>query len=211
MCMLEPIARMRVDRQLVDDILRRVGTPLKTTEIVRKYNAQRGSAVPIVNKRDVNSFLYSNKGDYLHDADVFAWQTRAVALPVADNAAQRHEASSLLNVAVSEEAVPAQDAAAADWTEAVVAAMEAGTIAGVPAALTCLHLDEGGASGSAADPVHESQCVVCMDERKSVLFIPCKHVCVCSVCAEQLGRFGNPVCCPVCRSVVTDRIAGVFC
>jgi hypothetical protein len=173
---------MRVNRQLVDDILRRVVVPIKAAGILKKYNTQRGADVPIVNKRDLNSFLYSNKVDYIHDAVSFEWQKRAVA----DNAEERPAAAPLVNVAVVAEA------------QAAPAAPEAPTRA---------HLDAVGANGSAADPALETQCVVCMDERRSVLFTPCKHICVCSACALQLR---TPVCCPMCRAVVATQVTGVF-
>ncbi len=45
-------------------------------------------------------------------------------------------------------------------------------------------------------------CVVCQDAEKSVLLLPCRHVCVCKGCArnEQLDT------CPLCRETIVDRI-----
>jgi hypothetical protein len=56
---------------------------------------------------------------------------------------------------------------------------------------------------------NSSECVVCLDERKSVLFLPCKHICTCGQCAQAL-RVSKQACCPLCRTVVTDIITGVF-
>ena len=47
----------------------------------------------------------------------------------------------------------------------------------------------------------ETQCVVCMDERKQHVMMPCMHVCVCSTCAQRLLDAQTPHC-PVCRTPV---------
>ena len=48
----------------------------------------------------------------------------------------------------------------------------------------------------------QKMCVVCQDAEKSVLLLPCRHVCVCKSCArnEQLDS------CPLCRETIVDRI-----
>lgn len=46
----------------------------------------------------------------------------------------------------------------------------------------------------------QKMCVVCIDEEKSVLLLPCRHVCVCKVCSRQLDT------CPVCRAHIDDKI-----
>ncbi|XP_071110963.1 mitochondrial ubiquitin ligase activator of nfkb 1-like isoform X1 [Haliotis cracherodii] len=43
------------------------------------------------------------------------------------------------------------------------------------------------------------QCVVCLSSRRSVIIMDCRHVCVCSNCAERLP---SPKKCPVCRRYV---------
>lgn len=40
----------------------------------------------------------------------------------------------------------------------------------------------------------ENTCCVCLTEPKEVLLLPCRHLCVCTTCFEQLTR------CPVCRA-----------
>ena len=37
------------------------------------------------------------------------------------------------------------------------------------------------------------ECVVCMDEKKTHIILPCGHYCVCAKCAASLTQ------CPVCR------------
>ena len=86
-------------------------------------------------------------------------------------------------------------------------AAEAALAAGGVAVARSLHT--GGASGSVPYSAGENDCVICMDERKSVVLLPCKHMCVCSACAEQLTRVKS-ACCPVCRTVVADVLRGVF-
>lgn len=45
-------------------------------------------------------------------------------------------------------------------------------------------------------------CVICHDEQKSVLFLPCRHLCICSQCSaiEQLDK------CPLCRQTLEEKI-----
>lgn len=43
-------------------------------------------------------------------------------------------------------------------------------------------------------------CVVCIDAEKSVLLLPCRHVCVCKLCSRQIDS------CPVCRAQIQDKI-----
>ena len=56
--------------------------------------------------------------------------------------------------------------------------------------------EQGAASGQVQDPDSES-CVVCLDEAKSHVLVPCGHQCVCGSCGERLAQ------CPVCRQAVT--------
>jgi len=37
-------------------------------------------------------------------------------------------------------------------------------------------------------------CVICLSNERSHLFIPCNHLCCCSTCAGQIENF-----CPICR------------
>mmetsp|Transcript_31208 Transcript_31208/g.62824 ORF Transcript_31208/g.62824 Transcript_31208/m.62824 type:complete len:378 (+) Transcript_31208:416-1549(+) len=48
----------------------------------------------------------------------------------------------------------------------------------------------------------ERICVICRENRKSVLFLSCRHLCVCGECGqkEELDK------CPLCRVVITERI-----
>ncbi|CAD7934065.1 unnamed protein product [Amoebophrya sp. A25] len=61
----------------------------------------------------------------------------------------------------------------------------------------------------------ENMCVICYENVKNVVLLPCRHLCACSLCAidrESLvlqGKIGmQPLeeACPVCRAQVTDKI-----
>ncbi|CAN0251080.1 unnamed protein product [Phaeothamnion confervicola] len=49
----------------------------------------------------------------------------------------------------------------------------------------------------------QTLCCICRDRAKSVLLLPCRHLCLCRQCAQHdtLGA------CPICRVTVMDRIA----
>ena len=43
-------------------------------------------------------------------------------------------------------------------------------------------------------------CVICLDNRKDTLFLPCKHLCTCSKCSSMIES------CPLCREYIEDAI-----
>ncbi|XP_056146953.1 E3 ubiquitin-protein ligase LRSAM1 [Lampris incognitus] len=45
-----------------------------------------------------------------------------------------------------------------------------------------------------------TECVVCMENRFQVIFLPCGHVCCCQVCSGALQN------CPLCRSDISQRV-----
>ncbi|XP_049887678.1 E3 ubiquitin-protein ligase LRSAM1-like [Pectinophora gossypiella] len=47
----------------------------------------------------------------------------------------------------------------------------------------------------------ESECVVCMDSRCEVVFVPCGHMCCCQPCASK-----DMDCCPMCRGDIERKI-----
>jgi hypothetical protein len=49
-----------------------------------------------------------------------------------------------------------------------------------------------------------SECVVCLSETSSMIFIPCAHRCVCEACYEGIKKVKN--CCPLCRRNITHVI-----
>ena len=56
-------------------------------------------------------------------------------------------------------------------------------------------------SCAAAGPEESEECVICMDQRKSHIIVPCGHMCVCQACAERVTEEGEI--CPICRTAVT--------
>lgn len=46
----------------------------------------------------------------------------------------------------------------------------------------------------------EQVCVVCSECEKTMLFLPCRHLCTCETCAGQLHQ------CPMCRANIEDRV-----
>jgi hypothetical protein len=69
---------------------------------------------------------------------------------------------------------------------------------GVPQAAPASHPD-----------AEETLCVVCFDAPKDHAIVPCKHLCVCGPCAEQLTKTRTPTC-PVCRGPIRETMK-VFC
>jgi hypothetical protein len=72
-----------------------------------------------------------------------------------------------------------------------------------------LHSELGSGSGTSQLDAEETQCVVCFDAPKDHLVLPCKHLCVCEACAEQLTKTRTPTC-PVCREPIQQTMK-VFC
>ncbi|MCJ8748656.1 hypothetical protein PDJAM_G00167310 [Pangasius djambal] len=53
---------------------------------------------------------------------------------------------------------------------------------------------------SPLDTPGTNECVVCMEDRSLVVFLPCGHICCCQVCSDALQS------CPLCRSGISQRI-----
>ena len=53
-------------------------------------------------------------------------------------------------------------------------------------------------------PNEETSCVVCCDENRSHVLIPCGHLCLCAGCSEMLFTtariVGETPLCPMCRA-----------
>ena len=49
------------------------------------------------------------------------------------------------------------------------------------------------------DEDHDN-CVICMEVKKDIVFIPCGHFYTCNGCSLKITK------CPICRTVISDRI-----
>jgi hypothetical protein len=51
---------------------------------------------------------------------------------------------------------------------------------------------------------NENACCICLEEPKSVLLMPCRHLCICQACSQ-----GPPLLrsCPICRANVQERLS----
>lgn len=49
------------------------------------------------------------------------------------------------------------------------------------------------------------ECILCMKDEVSVVFLPCAHQVICASCNETYGKNGKPTC-PCCRTPIHQRI-----
>jgi hypothetical protein len=100
----------------------------------------------------------------------------------------------------TQEQPPASAAAAPDASCTVVATTGRTSAAGVlPGAVA------SSAAGSSKPP-HRKKCMVCMDRLRDVVLRPCKHLVLCSGCAEQMEGRGALDDCPYCRQACSKRV-----
>jgi len=131
-------------------------------------------------------------------------------------AARMEEGKGVLEQARAEQAerarVAAEAEAEAEATAEAAAAAEAAErqqmeqeAAELTLRLQHVHAQLGVAPPAAQLVEEEVQCVVCMDERKQHVMMPCMHMCVCGVCAQRLLDAQTPLC-PVCRTPVESTM-----
>ncbi len=63
--------------------------------------------------------------------------------------------------------------------------------------------EEDGTVLEECDPEEEDEegggeCVICMSEPRDTLILPCRHLCLCQMCADSLRYQANN--CPICRA-----------
>jgi len=61
------------------------------------------------------------------------------------------------------------------------------------------------ASFHSKDILDGAECVICLTERRTTIVMPCRHLCLCTSCAEDLRIMSNK--CPVCRGSVHRFLA----
>jgi hypothetical protein len=113
---------------------------------------------------------------------------------------QRRVAEQVEAMAQLEREMAEMDAAEAEVAAAETAAVEAEQHGGGGDSK-----DDGECGGGAS---RENECVVCMEETRSCLFLPCRHMCVCRACADLIMASATANC-PKCRTKV-ENIIDVF-
>jgi hypothetical protein len=63
----------------------------------------------------------------------------------------------------------------------------------------------GATMSGSADIIDGAECVICLTDRRTTIVMPCRHLCLCTTCAEDLRVMSNK--CPVCRGAVTRFLA----
>ena len=61
---------------------------------------------------------------------------------------------------------------------------------------------QDGAANGADDSKNE--CVVCMDQMREIIFLPCTHLACCKACSEEINKDNNQ--CPICRTKIAQKI-----
>jgi hypothetical protein len=54
------------------------------------------------------------------------------------------------------------------------------------------------------DDTDSNLCIICQDARKSVVLFPCRHLCLCAACSDNLSRYRRE--CPLCRTPIFRQI-----
>ena len=49
-------------------------------------------------------------------------------------------------------------------------------------------------------------CVICLNERKTVVLLPCRHLCVCVSCSKKLRNVDQNETCPICRNEIESLL-----
>ena len=64
------------------------------------------------------------------------------------------------------------------------------------------------AAGPAFDAAAERStllCVICMEQNREIVTMPCRHLSMCSCCAGTVSDMGNSSC-PICRCAIVDTV-----
>jgi hypothetical protein len=51
-----------------------------------------------------------------------------------------------------------------------------------------------------------SLCVICWNDKKTIVLLPCRHLCVCVSCSKKLWNNTQNETCPICRNNVESLI-----
>merc|ERR1711892_572582 len=61
-------------------------------------------------------------------------------------------------------------------------------------------MDELAPTAPPIETFQSAECVVCMERRCDIIFLPCGHLCSCSLCDRDLAL------CPLCRAAIAQRV-----
>lgn len=104
--------------------------------------------------------------------------------------------------AAAEAQARAEDRLQQAEVELAVAQQKAAAATAAAAAVVAASADAGSTQTIAQGTSSRSggECVVCLDAAKEIMLEPCRHVCLCGVCAPRVRD------CPVCRAKVRRRV-----
>lgn len=52
--------------------------------------------------------------------------------------------------------------------------------------------------------INESLCIICVENKRNTLLIPCKHVVLCADCSKLVDK------CPICKEIVESKIDKIY-
>ena len=90
------------------------------------------------------------------------------------------------------------------WVEGV--SYELQEIYGLEQASAAARAAAGGSSGAGAGSEDEEQrlCVICLVNDRDTTVLPCRHMCMCHECAQELRKQTSR--CPICRNHVESLL-----
>lgn len=54
--------------------------------------------------------------------------------------------------------------------------------------------------GGNSQPDDETNCVICLERKREIAFLPCGHRCCCPTCSDSIQQ------CPMCRTLFTSKV-----
>lgn len=58
----------------------------------------------------------------------------------------------------------------------------------------------------APDQLNSDTCVICLSNKKEIVFYPCGHQCLCLDCSKRFQDQARHMICPICRNRIKDMI-----
>ena len=55
-----------------------------------------------------------------------------------------------------------------------------------------------------AEEGQDKECLICLTETRSVIIMPCGHLCVCSQCGTEIHK--QKYTCPICRGPINSLV-----